>query len=77
MAKETLPREFREENGEPESPYKYLRPDGKLSWLQKRREKMVAEIDRNRRGEFKVPTWVLAVLLLAVILGWAALVIFG
>ena len=77
MAKETVPREFRDSDGEPESPYQYLRPDGKLSWLQRRRENMVAEIERNRRGEYKVPTWVLVVVLLAVILAWGALVVFA
>jgi hypothetical protein len=38
---------------------------------------MVAEIERNRRGEYKVPTWVLVVVLLAVILAWGALVVFA
>jgi hypothetical protein len=46
------------------------------SRLERRRDKIVAEIERNRRGEYKVPTWVLAAVLLAIIAGWAALVIF-
>jgi hypothetical protein len=55
------------------------RPDwtGRVGWIQKRREKVVAEIERNRRGEYRVPTWVLAVALAVVVLGWAALIIFG
>jgi hypothetical protein len=28
---------------------------------------MIAEIQANRRGEYKVPTWVLALILVAVI----------
>jgi len=43
-------------------------------WLQKRREKVIAEIERNRRGDYKVPTWVLAVALVAVVTGWLLLV---
>jgi uncharacterized membrane protein YdfJ with MMPL/SSD domain len=50
-----------------------LEPFGtRLDWLQRRREKIVAEIQANRRGEYRVPTWVLtaclAVLLLSVVL---------
>jgi hypothetical protein len=44
------------------------------SWMTRRREKMIAEIQRNRRGEYKVPTWVLVVALLAFIAAWAALI---
>jgi hypothetical protein len=40
-----------------------------------RRKTIAAEIERNRRGEPAVPTWVLAVLLVAIIAGWAALVV--
>jgi hypothetical protein len=43
-------------------------------FLQRRRDKIAAEIERNRRGEYTVPTWVLALLLVAVVAGWAALV---
>ena len=46
-------------------------------WIQRRREKVVAEIERNRRGEYKVPTWVLGLALAVVVLAWAALIIFG
>ncbi|MEV0396173.1 hypothetical protein [Polymorphospora rubra] len=44
-------------------------------WVNRRREKIAAEIARNRRGEYKVPTWVLATILLAIIAAWALLVI--
>jgi hypothetical protein len=40
-----------------------------------RREKITAEIERNRRGEYTVPTWVLALALLAFVAAWAALVV--
>lgn len=47
-----------------------LRP----GWLARRRAKVVAEIQRNRRGEYRVPTWVLVAVLLAFLAGWAALI---
>ncbi len=48
-------------------------PD-RRTWLQRRRDKVVEEIERNRRGDHKVPTWVLTVILLAIVGGWAAVV---
>lgn len=55
------------------------RPPGQVrqSWLERRREKVVAEIQRNRRGEYTVPTWVLAAALLLFLAGWAALIVFS
>ncbi len=49
----------------------------KLTWLERRREKIVAEIQANKRGEYTVPTWVLAVALVAMIVAicaWLVLV---
>jgi hypothetical protein len=46
------------------------------SRLDRRREKIAAEVQRNRRGEYTVPTWALAALLIAIVAGVAALVIF-
>lgn len=50
--------------------------DVKAGYLQRRREKIIAEIQANRRGEYTVPTWVLTVLLLAIIGAVAALLVF-
>jgi hypothetical protein len=44
-------------------------------WATRRREKIRAEIERNRRGEFKVPTWVLALILVAFVTGWVLLIV--
>jgi hypothetical protein len=44
------------------------------NWLRRRREKYVAEIQRNRQGGHKVPTWVLVLLLVAMVGGWALLI---
>jgi hypothetical protein len=44
-------------------------------WLERRREKVRAEIERNRRGEYTVPTWVFALALALIVGAWAALVI--
>ncbi|MEV0808710.1 hypothetical protein [Micromonospora sp. NPDC050200] len=49
----------------------------KLNWVERRREKIRAEIERNRRGEYTVPTWVLAVALVVIVGGWLALIFFG
>ncbi|TDB77192.1 hypothetical protein [Micromonospora sp. KC723] len=46
----------------------------KLNFVERRREKIRAEIERNRRGEHTVPTWVLVVALLVIVGGWLALV---
>ncbi len=47
----------------------------KPSWLERRRQRVAAEIERNRRGDHRVPTWVLAVLLAAILGGWTALIL--
>lgn len=51
-------------------------PERRKSPLDRRREKISAEVQRNRRGEYTVPTWALAALLAAIVAGVAALVIF-
>ncbi|QOC91639.1 hypothetical protein [Micromonospora craniellae] len=47
------------------------------SWIERRREKVRAEIERNRRGEYTVPTWVLALALALMVGGILALIIFA
>jgi hypothetical protein len=54
----------------------YRGAEARRSAVQRRRDRIVAEIERNRRGEYWLPTWVLVVILLAIIVGWASLVIF-
>ncbi|MEV4201869.1 hypothetical protein [Micromonospora globbae] len=52
-------------------------PEGgkqRLNWVERRREKIRAEIERNRRGEYTVPTWVLALALVLIVGGWLALI---
>ncbi|MFC0033288.1 hypothetical protein ACFFMM_27580 [Micromonospora chaiyaphumensis] len=46
----------------------------KLNWIERRREKIRAEVERNRRGEFTVPTWVLAAALVLIVGAWLALI---
>ncbi|WP_212829309.1 hypothetical protein [Catellatospora sp. TT07R-123] len=50
--------------------------DVKLSRGERRRERIYQEIQRNRRGEYTVPTWVLALLLVLSIAAIAAIIIF-
>ncbi|GIJ46698.1 hypothetical protein Val02_35840 [Virgisporangium aliadipatigenens] len=49
----------------------------KPGWLLRRRDKIVEEVRRNREGGHKVPTWVLAVVLVAFVGAWAAVIIFS
>ena len=46
----------------------------KLNWVERRREKIRTEIARNRRGEYTVPTWVLAAALILIVGAWLALI---
>ncbi|MEV0157193.1 hypothetical protein AB0H57_26175 [Micromonospora sp. NPDC050686] len=48
----------------------------KTNWIDRRREKIRAEVERNRRGEYTVPTWVLAAALVLIVGGWLALIFF-
>jgi hypothetical protein len=52
-------------------------PSSTVAWLRRRREKAVAEVEANRRGEYRVPTWVLVTALVVVVLAWAAIIAFG
>jgi hypothetical protein len=59
-----------------------MHPDGmpddvQRTWIERRRDKIAAEIARNRRGEYTVPTWVLAATLAAFVGAWLALIIFS
>ena len=47
------------------------------AWLVRRRRKIREEIERNRRGEYKVPTWVLALILVVFVVAWVSLIIFS
>ena len=51
----------------PEDTPEFTRQEAKVGWARRRRDKIRAEIERNRRGEYTVPTWVLAVALVAMI----------
>jgi hypothetical protein len=55
----------------------YITPEqARTSRLLRRREKIVAEIQRNRRGDYIIPTWALTTLLAALVVGFATLIIF-
>jgi hypothetical protein len=45
------------------------------SLVERRREKIAAEIERNRRGDHSVPTWVLVVALVVVVAAWLVLIL--
>jgi hypothetical protein len=70
-----------EETREPDRPDRLNRPKRAgtepVTWFERRRAKISAEIERNRRGEYKVPTWVLVVALVAIIGAWVAVIMFA
>jgi hypothetical protein len=53
------------------------RPPRPRSRLDQRRDAIHAEIERNRRGEYKVPTWLLGALLVLIVAGIVAFVVLG
>jgi hypothetical protein len=55
----------------------YTRRQAREAWLVRRRRKIREESERNRRGEYRVPTWVLAAILVAILVGWAAIIFLG
>ena len=46
----------------------------KANRLQRRQQRIRDEIERNRRGEYTVPTWVLVVMLIALVVGFTAFI---
>ncbi|NMO53504.1 hypothetical protein HH310_20250 [Actinoplanes sp. TBRC 11911] len=53
----------------------YTAADVRWARVQRKQARIRAEIERNRAGDHKVPTWALAALLGLVILAWVILVI--
>ena len=49
----------------------------RTGWVQNRRRKVVEEIERNRRGDYRIPTWVLAIALGTIVATWVAVIIFA
>jgi hypothetical protein len=52
------------------------RTSEQVTWgrLERRRERIRAEIRRDRAGDHKIPTWVLAAVLGLVVAGWIYLI---
>jgi hypothetical protein len=48
--------------------------DDRPGFWQRRREQAVAEIQRNRAGGHRIPTWVMALALIAMLAVWAAVI---
>jgi hypothetical protein len=60
---------------EPDQPPERTHEDVLWGRAQRRRERIRAEIARNREGGHRVPTWVLAAILGVILLGWVWLVV--
>ena len=63
--------------GEDPTPFNLFGGSVSKSRLEKRRRKISDEIARNRRGEYKVPTWVLVLCLVLFIGAWVAWIVFA
>lgn len=50
-------------------------PPRKPGLVQRRKQKIADEISRNRRGEYSVPTWVLALILGVFLAAWIGLIV--
>jgi hypothetical protein len=61
----------------PEEKPEYTTEGARYSLMGRRRQKIIDEIERNRRGEYVVPTWVLTAALVVLVAGIAALIIFA
>jgi hypothetical protein len=48
----------------------------KVNRVERRRSKIAAELDRNRDGAYRVPTWAMVVACFVIIAAFAAVVIF-
>ncbi len=53
------------------------RPEDVRGRVDRRRDNIVAEIERNRRGEHLLPTWALALVLVVMVAAIVAFVLFG
>jgi hypothetical protein len=67
----------REQTGRPAAPRWLARPEDVRGRVDRRRDNIVAEIERNRRGDYRVPTWVLALVLAAMVAAVVAFVLLG
>ena len=56
------------------SPRERTAEDVRWGRVERRRERIRADIRRNRQGGHKIPTWVLAVLLGLLLAGWLYLI---
>jgi hypothetical protein len=59
-----------------EQPDQPERTPEQVTWgrLERRRERIRAEIRRNREGGHKIPTWLLAAVLILFLAGWIYLI---
>ena len=64
------------EHSEPDRPAAFSGAgEEKPGYLERRRERIRAEVQRNRRGGHAVPTWVMALALVLIVGAWLYLII--
>lgn len=58
----------------PPEPPERSEPDVRMGRLDRRRERVYRQIQRDRAGDHKIPTWVLAAILVLFVAGWVYLI---
>jgi hypothetical protein len=56
-------------------PSERIESEVRLNRLDRRREKIRREIQQNREGNHRIPTWVLAAILVLLVAGWTYLIV--
>jgi hypothetical protein len=57
-------------------PFFGVSSDGKTRW-ERRKERIRDEIERNRAGDYKIPTWVLTSLLVTIVVAFVLFIAFA
>jgi hypothetical protein len=60
-----------------ETPTERTAEDVRWGRVQRRRDRIAAEVRRNRAGGHRIPTWMLAAVLGLFLLGWLYLILAG
>lgn len=65
------------EPGQPPTPEPSERSEHEVRWrrIERRRERIYQQIQRDRAGNHRIPTWVLAGILGLLLLGWLYLIV--
>lgn len=57
-------------------PFFGVSSDGKTRW-ERRKERIRAEVERNRAGDYKIPTWALTAILIVIVVAFGLFIAFA